>query len=114
MAKWTGDKEVKANMVLFGEKVKQAVRKVAEYWAPILERYAKENAAWTDRTGNARQTLHAFIEELSEDTVKLWLSHGMDYGVSLETKYGGKYAIIWSTIERHLPKIRKMLKEIFS
>jgi len=113
MAKWVGDDTVKANMVLFGEKVKHAVKEVALFFQPKLENYAKENAPWTDRTANARQSLHAYVEELAGDIVKLYLSHGVSYGVHLETARGGKWAIVWSTIERYLPEIRKRLKEIF-
>ncbi|MDQ7034353.1 MAG: hypothetical protein Q9P01_05810, partial [Anaerolineae bacterium] len=58
--------------------------------------------------------LHAWVDELSNDTVRLYLSHGLvDYGIYLETKYAGRYAIIWPTIQRHLPEIQKMLQEIF-
>jgi len=94
-------------------RVSVAIRRVAEYYAPILENYAKTNAPWTDRTANARQSLHTFVEELSRNVVALYLSHGMNYGIHLETRYAGRYAIIWPTIEAHLPVIRRTLQGIF-
>lgn len=98
---------------LYERRVMAVIRNVAEYWKAVLVAYAKENAAWTDRTANARQSLHAFIEDLSGDIVRLYLSGGVNYQIFLETKYAGRYAIIWPTIKRHLGQIRKMLQDIF-
>lgn len=112
---WGGtDKVVSRNMFLYGQRAKNAVKSVANYWAPIVEAYAKQEAGWTDRTANARQTLHAHVEELANDTVALYLSHGVDYGLWLEIANSGKYAIILPALEAHYDPIMKMLKEIFS
>lgn len=130
---WGGsDQQMLDNMAKYGKDVKEAVRQVALYFAPILEAYAKENAAWTDRTANARQALAAYVDDeapadysaeeavpyfaqkLGEDVVVLYLSHGMRYGEQLELGYAGRYAIIWPTIEEHLPQIETMLKGIFN
>jgi hypothetical protein len=110
---WTGDQQVKRNMAIYGMKVKQAVVAVANYFAPILETYSKQNAGWEDRTGNARQSLHAFVQVLSNDVVELYLAHGVFYGLFLEVRWSGKYSIIWPTLQAHLEDIRKMLQEIF-
>lgn len=97
----------------YERRVKFAIRQVAVYWSAVFEAYAKQNAPWTDRTGNARQSLYTWIEDLSNDTVRLYLSHGVDYGVFLETKYAERFSIIMPTIRRHLPAIRQMLQDIF-
>lgn len=110
---------LRQGLINYRNKVLAALRAIAQYWAVVFEKYAKENAPWTDRTANARQSLHTWIKELAEDTVALYLSHGMDYGAFLETvgasetSHAGKYAVIWPTIEAHLDKISKMLKEVF-
>lgn len=91
-----------------------AVQAIADYFAPVLEADAKENAPWTDQTGNARQSLHAFTKGLGEEAVELYLAHGMDYGKYLELRWQGKYAIIWPTLEQHIPAVEKMLKMVFS
>lgn len=111
---WRGDREIKARMDEYARKVVHACHQVANYWALVMEAYAKDNASWTDRTANARQTLHAFVEELSNEIVVLYLAHGMTYGVFLEVRFAGRYAIIWPTIEEHLPQITAMLQAIFS
>lgn len=111
--RWEGADEMMRRLADYRDSVRYAVRQVAEYWKPVLETYAKENAPWEDRTANARQTLHAFVEDLSNDTVALYLAHGMDYGIWLEVANGGKYAIIWDTLSAHFEAITRMLKGIF-
>lgn len=96
----------------YGRAVKNVIVEVANYWKPILETAAKEHAPWTDRTANARQGLQALVDELANDTVVLYLAHGVDYGIYLETKYAGRYAIIWPTISEHLPRIFAMLQSV--
>jgi len=111
---WRGVPQMSANCLTYADRVRAAVRAVADYFAPVMERYAKQNAPWTDRTSNARQSLYTMVEELSQDAVVLYLSHGVNYGVFLEVRWNGRYATIWPTIQAHLDAITKMLKGIFS
>ena len=110
---WQGADRMVNRIGEYGEAIHFAVRQVAEYFRAVLETYAKENAPWEDRTANARQTLHALVDDLAKDVVALYLSHGVTYGLWLEIANGGKYAVIWPTIEAHLEAIAKMLKGIF-
>ena len=80
---WTGVKEMNQGFEDYKRKVLFAVKQVAQYWSAVFESYAKERAPWTDRTSNARSGLHSFIEELSNDTVRIYLSHSMFYGIFL-------------------------------
>jgi len=75
-------------------------------WAGNLESYAKLNAPWTDRTGNARQGLHGGVDTDGDQFV-LYLSHGVEYGIWLELAHGGNYAIVRPTADTHLPHIRR-------
>ncbi len=108
-----GAERVRNNIGLYGDQVREAVRAVADYWAPVIEAYAKDNAIWTDQTGNARQTLRGFVDDLSRDTVAIYLTHGMTYGRFLELKYQGRYAIILDALEEHYYDVYDMLKGIF-
>lgn len=131
--RWNGDDAMRRNIDEYARRVVWAVNQVAQLYAAMLEAHAKANAPWTDRTANARQSLAGYVddgappkpagedavayptpERLAEDTVSIYLSHGRDYGVFLETKYAGRYAILWPTIEAHLPRIERALREIFS
>lgn len=110
---WSGDDGIRLKMDEYRGKVNQAVKAVADYFAPVIEQYAKDNARWTDRTANARQSLHAFVEVLAEDVVALYLSHGVEYGIYLELANQGRYAIILPTLQAHYSQISQMLRSIF-
>lgn len=100
----------------YGEKVLVAVAAVAGRIATIMQNSAKNNAPWTDRTGNARSGLFGTAEtDMSKKMVIIYLSHSamLDYGVWLELAHGGKNSILIKTIERHLPELKSMLDDIF-
>ena len=102
-----------ANLDSHAARVQVAGKAIFEIYKPVLENYAKTHARWTDRTANARQGLHSDIVELSNDTVALYIAHGMEYGVFLETKYQGRYAILWESIEAVQPQVLSKLRQIF-
>jgi hypothetical protein len=66
----------------------QSGRRVAYEQAEDMENYAKANAPWTDRTGDARERLHATVEETGPIGT-IVLAHGVDYGIWLEVRFGG-------------------------
>lgn len=128
---WSGDGQVRQQMAAYARKVREAELKLLKYFEAIIQTEARRDASWTDRTGNARQALRAYTSEdapekfgasdteypnpadLARDTVALYLSHGMKYGLFLETKYGGRYAVIMDTLRKHYPEITRQLKAIF-
>ena len=110
---WTGMDELFQQMSNYTKKVEYALVQVATYFKAVFETYAKQNASWQDQTGNARQTLHGWVDEISSDTVELYLSHGVEYGKWLEIRKAGELGIIWPTIQAHLQAIGDMLKGIF-
>lgn len=72
--------------------------------APVVENHMKTTAPWTDRTGNARNGLaaRAYAEG---DEIGIVLYHQVDYGVYLETRFGGRYAVIQPTIDEMGPVV---------
>ncbi len=97
----------------YGDRVYVAVRAVADFIAQKMQGEARQNAPWTDRTGNARSGLFALTEEAAAHLVAIYLAHTMEYGAHLELANAGRYAIIMPTIEANLPVIEQMLKDIF-
>lgn len=85
--------------------IRNGVRQIAAYYAPQIESWMKANASWTDRTGNARQTLSAEVEDVSLDMVKIVLAHGVEYGVWLEIAHAGAYSILGPAIDYWGPQI---------
>jgi len=105
--------DILKNMDVYERKIYEALHKIALYFAPIVESQAKENAPWTDRTGNARQGLHGFVEDVSETIILLVLQHKMTYGVFLELSNQGRYAIILPTLESNYSAVKQMVDEVF-
>lgn len=91
----------------------QSGRQVAYDQAEAMENYAKQNAPWTDRTGDARERLHATVEETGPIGT-IVLSHGVDYGLWLEIANGGRYAIIAPTIDVYGPIVMRSLQNMIN
>lgn len=84
---------------------------LAVSYAPRIEAWMKQNALWTDRTGNARQTLWAEAFDFI-DVIVLAFGHGASYGTFLELANQGRYAIITPALDYFGPKIWQDAKEL--
>lgn len=80
------------------DKADLAIRMYAEQGARQLENFAKENRRWTDRTGHARQRLNGYVGK-SEKGYRIYLAHGVDYGIWLELANEKRFSIIPQAIE---------------
>jgi hypothetical protein len=89
----------------YAQAIQAGAAALAARYAPEIEAWMKQNAIWTDRTGNARQTLSAEAAELSAGLIEITLSHGVEYGIWLELAHGGSYAIIGPAIDYFAPRI---------
>lgn len=87
---------------------------VVEYWDSRIEAHMKLKAPWTDRTGNARNGL--FARAGHKPGVMHWidLGHGMPYGIWLEIRFGGRYAIVFPTLVSYGPKVMQTLTKLFA
>lgn len=103
---------LKANLLGLSPKLKAAMLMFATTKAPQLESYMKVHKPWTDRTGMAKARLNASVSQPSQDTVRITLSHGVDYGIWLELAHGKNYAIIEPTINSQGPVIFNELNGI--
>lgn len=90
--------------VAYIEAVRKGIKAIVQKYAPEVQNWMRANAGWTDRTGNARQALHTEVEALT-DQIALYLAHGMTYGVHLELRNSGRYAIIGPALDEFAPKI---------
>lgn len=92
----------------------QMIWAVLNYEAPNVQGYAQSNAPWQDQTGNARQGLKARPERsgsiLTGAEYSIELFHTMPYGIYLETRWSGKYAIIKPTIIKMGPRVMRTLR----
>lgn len=88
----------------FEMKMRQGIMEFAEDFAREIEEYARANAPWEDRTGDARAGLTAEAQETNSSTT-ITLYHTVEYGVWLEIRWSGKYAIVLPTLEKMGPKL---------
>jgi hypothetical protein len=122
----------------YGQKALVAIQVQANYWGQYIQNEARENASWTPRTGNAQGGLFFAVDGFGLDTLTgevtpeaksemsdvavesgdantliITLGHTVFYGKFLELSNGGRYAIIMSTIEANLPKLDRMVQDVF-
>lgn len=95
------------------EKMRRRITAVCEYNANDAQNKMRTGARWVDRTGNARQGLFAkaggggrergaggrFVSGGSKSAYYIVLYHTVPYGIWLEVKWNGKYAIILPTLQ---------------
>lgn len=87
------------------------VKRLMREAAPEAELHMKATAPWTDQTGQARQLLMAVTTEEGEEIV-LTLIHGAAYGIWLELRHGGRYAVIVPTTVEFAGRIQQRLAGI--
>lgn len=95
----------------FDNNVKRSAEKLAE----DMLAYAKENAPWQDHPGeheDARANLQAAVVDDGNGSYSVYLGHGKNvyYGVWLEVRHGGQYAIILPTIYKFAPDIGNRIR----
>ena len=115
--KWTGDRELALSLRdrRIDDRVKHIIAGQFLYASDEAVKWAKENAPWTDRTGNARAGLHSGVE-IGEDFWELYVAHSVFYGIYLETRWSGKYQILAPTIlmigTQLIARIGKVLESV--
>lgn len=92
-----------------------AVRAEQDWQDTVLEvaeealQFAKEQASWEDRTGDAREGLDIDVDTPGREIV-LTLFHTVEYGQWLETIQSGRFAVIMPTLELYGPEIKRRIE----
>lgn len=94
--------------------LERGVMDVLQYYAPQVTADAKTGAPWRDRTGNARQSLLAFEHWAQQHVAALTLMQVMEYGVFLELRHQGRYAIVLPTLEPYYERVWGTIKDLMS
>ena len=90
-----------SNLQQHQSRLKQAITILATAGAKKMEAWAKTNARWTDRTGNARQGLTGDAVWIDEKKISVVMSYSVNYGIWLELAHEKKYAILEESIEQN-------------
>lgn len=86
------------------------LQQIALEFEPQIENWMKTNAPWVDRTGNARQSLCAEVEQIVMGA-RIALDYGVSYGVFLELGMQSEYAIIAPALDYWSPLIWKEVQK---
>jgi hypothetical protein len=86
---------------------------IANRMAPEVENYAKLHAPWQDQTGNARNGLAARAYEEGTN-VGIVVYHQVSYGIYLELRWGGRYAIIRPTVDAMGDRVMQQYNNLLS
>ncbi len=85
---------------------------VLQYLALQLQSEMRTKAPWTDRTGNARRALQVIPDNSNAPSAyRLIFTSQIDYGIWLEIKNNGRYAIIWKTVTGNLTMMQQQWAE---
>lgn len=71
-----------------------AVAGLVKFRSHVAAGWMRDNAPWTDRTGNARSGIDATTEHVPKVHHTIWLFGRVPYQIWLEIRHAGKYAII--------------------
>lgn len=107
------DREIQLNLATFNVRAQAALTAIMAYHATRASAYAKSNAPWRDQTSNARNGLYARAER-SVSTYRIIVGHGVEYGVWLEVRWSGRYAIIRPTIDHEGPEVMTTVAGLFA
>lgn len=77
------------------DSVRRRASETVQYTATQCVVKSKHDAPWTDRTGNARRSIH---QESADNGMSALVGIGAFYGKYLELSHGGKYRVIHPTV----------------
>lgn len=86
---------------------------ICDVFIKQAEGYAKNNARWQNRTGDARRGLTGRVETEGRNIINNILSYDVYYGVYLELSYGRKYAIVEEAIRSQEAFLQEQLDLYF-
>lgn len=96
------------------EQIEAEIVALANQLTDDITEYMKQNAPWTDRTGDARANLYSVVQHAARRTVSILLSHGslIPYGVYLEVLHAGRFAIIAPSVDVWGPQMLQGVQAI--
>lgn len=104
---------LKTNVLKLPIDLDRAVTRYLSAQSPRVQDYMRSNAKWTDRTGNARQGLFAkYDNKAGVHSIDLY--HTVPYGIWLEIRHSGQYAIIRPTVQAEGARIMSGLTNLMS
>jgi len=101
---------ISPKLAVFDERLMAVVAKIFQYFETIAETEMKTGARWTDRTSVARNGL---VSDSTRDgsTFTLYFASMASYGIWLEIRWSGKYAIVGPVMNQVGPRLAQMIAD---
>lgn len=109
--KWE-DRALVDQLRTFNARADRAITAAISYHANRAVGYARSNAPWTDRTTNARNGLFARAER-DRPVYRIVIGHSVPYGLWLEVRWSGRYAILRPTVDHEGPEVMKTVGMLY-
>lgn len=106
------DRALITQLTTFNSRADRAITAVMAFHSKKAVAYARQNAPWTDRTSNARNGLFSQVER-ERPVYRIVLAHGVPYGIWLEVRFSGRFAIIRPTIDHQGPLVMETAAKLF-
>lgn len=116
---WVGLSAADQQLYNWADRKIDNIHEAVERLADEITAYMKENAPWQDRTSaereasgdppgrSAREELQAVVVWQDKHNFTIFIGHGADiyYGIWLEVRWGGRYAILEPTAVHFAPQL---------
>ncbi len=104
---WQGLEGIADSVLDVTDKLMEDIKQGAENLKDEMVQYMKTHAVWEDQTGNAREGLQGTVVWEDDTHFTIMLGHGADiyYGIWLEVRYGGRFAIVTPTVQQFAPQM---------
>ena len=100
------------NLKTFPMKLERAVVGAVEFHSTKAEAWARVSARWTDRTSNARNGLFTKTVHVPFVSHSIVVAHTVPYGVWLEVRWSGRYAVIIPTVKHEGAALMRTLNRL--
>lgn len=109
---WQGAEMVADNLEQWEHDTLEGLKQAAESLKDEMVAYMQANAPWSDETGNARRELQGVVVWEDDAHFTIMLGHGKDiyYGIWLEVRWGGRYAIVLPTVMQYAPVLAEKIR----
>ena len=119
---WQGLSMIDSNLYKNDKAIKKGLEDAMKELAERMLNFARDNAPWIDYPGDparpdrptehARENLQAVVVKEAEDRYSIYIGHGKNvhYGIWLEIRHAGQYAIILPTVRQFAPQIGGLVR----
>lgn len=101
---------ISPHLAVLDDQMRAVVTQIFQYFSGLAENEMKAGARWTDRTSNARSGLASDSQSQGNEFTLYFVSMA-SYGIWLEIRWSGKYAIVGPVMNSVGPRLAQMIAD---